>query len=274
MPASALAFALGAACLHALWNVLIARARDAEAATAVAVVLAVVAFAPVAALTWDVDRAALPFILAGGALHLTYFALLAAAYRRAELGLVYPLSRGLAPVIVLGVTAVALADDPTAGQAAGVVLVAVGVVLVRGVGRHADARGTAFALVIAACIAAYTLVDNEGIRHADPLPYLELLLVGPALIYASALAASRGAGALRAELGPATAVSALAMFGSYTLVLAALRLAPAAPVAAVRETSVVIAAVLAVVVLREPLSWARLAGAGTVAGGIVVLALG
>jgi drug/metabolite transporter (DMT)-like permease len=273
VPASALFLALAAACLHALWNVLIARARDVEAATAVAVSLSVVLFAPIAALTWNVGREAIPYLIAGAVLHLVYFSLLAAAYRRAEVGLVYPLSRGLAPVLVLAVTALALADDPTAGQALGVILVALGVVLVRGFGGLADPVGTAFGLAIAGCIAAYTLVDNAGIEYASPIPYLEMLLLAPAVLYTSAIWALRGAGGLRAALGPSTVVSALAMFGAYALVLAALNIAPAAPVAAVRETSVVIAAVLAVIVLREPLSWRRLAGAVLVAIGIVTLAI-
>lgn len=274
MPVSALLLALAAAVFHAGWNVLIARARNVEAATAVAVLLAVVLFAPVAALTWDVEREAAPYVAVGAALHLTYFALLAAAYRRAELGLVYPLSRGVAPALVLGVTAVALADDPTSTEAVGVLLVATGVLFVRGVRGPADRRGTAFALVIAACIAAYTLVDNEGVRFAGPIPYLELVLAGPALLYASALALTRGTRPLRNELGPSAALAAVAMFSAYVLVLAALRLAPAAPVAAVRETSVVVVAVLAVLVLREPLSWSRLSGSAIVAAGIIVLALG
>src|SRR5919204_4571310 len=80
MPASALALALAAAFVHALWNVLIARARDPEAATAVAIVVAVLAFAPVAAIVWDVRARVWPFVLASGALELVYFALLAAAY--------------------------------------------------------------------------------------------------------------------------------------------------------------------------------------------------
>jgi drug/metabolite transporter (DMT)-like permease len=176
-------------------------------------------------------------------------------------------------VLVLTVTAFALADDPTPGQALGVIVVALGVVLVRGVGGRADRLGTAFGVAIAGCIAAYTLVDNAGIEYAAPIPYLEILLLGPAVLYASAVGALRGAGTLRAELGPSTVVSALAMFGAYALVLAALNVAPAAPVAAVRETSVVIAAVLAVVVLREPLSWRRLAGAMLVAIGIITLAV-
>src|SRR3989442_9534248 len=105
MPVAALVLALTAAFVHALWNLLLARAHDTEAATAVALVVAIIAFAPVAALAWDAESAVWPYIVATGAFELAYFALLAAAYRRAELTLVYPLTRGTAPVLVLALGA-------------------------------------------------------------------------------------------------------------------------------------------------------------------------
>ena len=273
MPVSALLLALVAAALHATWNLLIARARDPEAATAVALVAAAIAFAPIAALTWDVDADAWPYIVASATLELAYFALLAAAYRRSELGLVYPLARGLAPVFVLVAAAVVLGTDPAFGEVVGVATITVGVFLVRGIGRSADRRGTLLAAVIAGCIAAYTLVDKEGMQHAAPLPYLELVLAGPALVYAAGLASARGRPAVRAELGLPAIAAGLAMFGAYAFVLAALDRAAAAPVAAVRETSVVIATVLAARVLHERVTPARLAGSIVVVGGVAVLAL-
>ena len=272
MPTSALLLALGAAGLHAVWNLLLARARDPEAATAVALVVAAVAFAPVAALTWDVEREAWPWIAASAGLELVYFVLLAGAYRRAEFGLVYPLARGLAPVLVLAAALVVLGADPTLGQALGVGVIAAGVLLVRGV-HGADARGTAFAVGIAACIAAYTLVDKEGMQHAAPLPYLEIVLVGPALAYAGLIGAVKGRDALRAEAGWAPAVVGIIMFGSFALTLAALGRAPAAPVAALRETGVVWAALLTIPFLQERMSPVRFAGAVLVAAGIAILAL-
>jgi drug/metabolite transporter (DMT)-like permease len=271
VPLSALVLALAAAVLHALWNLLSARARDPEAATAVALVAAAIAFAPVAVLTWDVERGAWPYVVASAALELAYFALLASAYRRAELGLVYPLARGLAPVFVLVAAALVLDVSPSAGEVAGVAAIAAGVLLV--VGRSADGRGTLFAAAIAGCIAAYTLVDKEGMQHAAPLPYLELVLAGPALVYAAGLAAARGRPAVRAEVGIPAVAAGLAMFGAYAFVLAALGRAAAAPVAAVRETSVVLATVLAARVLHERVTPARLAGSIVVAAGVAVLAL-
>jgi len=142
VPASALALALAAAALHAGWNVLLARARDVRAATTVALVVGVTLFAPVAALTWEVEGAAVPWIAASAALELAYFALLTAAYRRSDLSLVYPIARGVAPVLVLaGAT---LAGAALGGlQALGVLLVGGGVLLVRGVRGPVDRAGVA-----------------------------------------------------------------------------------------------------------------------------------
>jgi drug/metabolite transporter (DMT)-like permease len=273
VPATALGLALAAACVHALWNVLLARARDPEAATAVALLVAIVAFAPAAAATWDVHAAVWPFVLATGAFELAYFALLAAAYRRAPLSVVYPLARGTAPVLVLVIGVAVLGKGTSWGQAGGVCLVGAGVLLVRGLTRSANARGVAFGLAIACCIASYTLIDKYGVRHAGPIPYLELSMLGPSIVYAGGVARVRGLPALRAGLGPANVVAGLATFGAYALVLAALQRASAASVAAVRETSVVLTAVLAGTVLRERVGPGRLAGAALVAGGVALLSL-
>jgi drug/metabolite transporter (DMT)-like permease len=267
VPALALALALAAALLHALWNVLLARAPDVGATTAVAVAVAVVAFAPFAAATWRMEASAVPYVAASSALQLTYFVLLAAAYRRAELSLVYPLARGLAPVLVLAVAVAALGAGTSPGQVAGVLLVAAGVLLVRGLRAEPARTGVLLGLAVASAIAGYTLVDNAGIEHADAVPYLELVLVGPAIVYLGVVGRDRARRALR----PVTVAIGLASFGAYVLVLAALDLAPAAPVAAVRETSVVIATALAALVLRERVGPGRLAGAVLVAAGVVAL---
>jgi drug/metabolite transporter (DMT)-like permease len=265
---------LASAGLHALWNWLIADARDSHAITAVALLAAVAVFAPVAALTWDVDDAAIPYIAASAALELAYFALLATAYERADLSFVYPIARGAAPVMVLAVSVAVLGAGLSAGEVGGVLAVTAGVLLVRGVGPRAATSGLALALAVAACIAAYTLVDDEGIRHAASLSYFEVVLVLVAVPYAAAVAATRGTGALRAAATPRALTAGLAMFGAYALTLAALEIAEAAPVAALRETSVVIATVAAAVAARERVPPRRLAGAVVVVAGIAAIALG
>jgi drug/metabolite transporter (DMT)-like permease len=263
---------LASAGLHALWNWLIAEARDSHAITAVALVAAAVVFAPVAALTWDVDDAAIPFIVASAAIELAYFALLATAYDRADLSFVYPIARGAAPVIVLAVSVAFLGAGLSAGEAAGVLAVTAGVLLVRGVGPRAARTGLMLALAVSASIAAYTLVDDEGIRHAAALSYFELVLVLTALPYAAAVAMTRGA-ALREAVSRRAVTAGVAMFGAYALALAALEVAEAAPVAALRETSVVMATAAAAVAARERVPPRRLAGAAVVVAGVAAIAV-
>jgi drug/metabolite transporter (DMT)-like permease len=273
VPATALVLALLAAVGHAVWNMLIARAKDPESATAVAMLVGVALFAIPAVVAWDVDSSVWPYVAGSAVLELLYIALLAAAYRGSDLSLVYPLGRGVAPVLVLVVGVAALGAGTSAAQAAGVCLVGLGVVLIRGLRRSADARGVALALAIAACIAGYTLIDNSGVERASAVTYLELVMILPALGYTGIVLARRGRPALRAELNPASGVAGLLILTPYFLFLIALDLAPAAPVAAVRETSIVIATALGALVLKERVSPARWAGAILVAGGVALVAI-
>lgn len=265
MSGAALGLALGAAILHALWNLMLAGSRDVLAATAVALGASVVLAAPFAVATWGIEREAVPWLAASAALEAVYFFTLAAAYVRAELSLVYPLARGGAPVLVL-IGALAMGVVPSTQEALGVLAVAAGIVLVRGVGRG-DAAGVAFGLVIAAQIAAYTLVDAEGIQHANPVPYLFVALVPTAAVAAAVCGRER----LRRELSARTVLAGSGGFVAYSLVLAALQLAPAAPVAAVRETSVLFAVALAAPLLGEPVGRRRVLGAAVVVAGVVLL---
>jgi drug/metabolite transporter (DMT)-like permease len=267
MPLDALALALGAAALHALWNLLLARERDPEAATAIALLALVAALVVPAALTWRMEGAAVPFIVASAALELTYVALLATAYRRYELSVVYPVARGLAPVLALVIVVLAGGARPSTLGALGVFVVAAGVLLVRGV--QGGAGGFAFGVVIASAIAGYTVVDRYGIRHAAAGPYLLLVMVGPALVYPLLVGTSRA----RAALRPVTVLIGALSASAYLLVLLALRLASAPAVAAVRETSVVMVTAAAAVFLGERVGPTRLTGAVAVAAGVALLAL-
>jgi drug/metabolite transporter (DMT)-like permease len=271
MPTSAFALALGAAFLHAFWNLLLARAPDVEAATAVALVAGVVVFAPVAVVAWDAESKVWPFLVVTSLLQLTYFILLATAYRRAELSFVYPIARGSAPVLVLVAGVIVLGESASASEVGGILLIATGVLLVRGIGGHARTSDLVLALAIAACIASYTVLDRRGIQYASPIVYQELSMI-PAMLGFLALALRRrGPEAVKAAVGAPAIAAGLATFGAYILVLAALERSPVAPVAAVRETSVVIATVLAVPLLHERVGVARLAGAVLVVVGVVLL---
>jgi uncharacterized membrane protein len=274
VPLSAVALALGAAFLHAGWNVLLAGSRDTAAATAGMLIFGVALLAPPALLTGGISAEAVPFIAASAALELAYFVLLARAYWGGELSVVYPVARGSAPIVVLVFGAIALRESVPLGAVVGVLAIAAGVLLVglvdlrTRVGTQIDSphRDLLFGLAIGAVIASYTLVDSEAVEHADPIAYLALVVAPCALVYPLVTKT-------RPDLGVRTALTAAATFGAFLMVLAAFRLAPAAPVAAVRESSVVIAALLAAVFLHEPVGARRMAGAVCVAAGVAAIAL-
>ena len=113
-------------------------------------------------------------------------------------------------------------------------------------------RGVILALAIGAAIAGYTLVDKEGVEHASVISYFELVLAPVALVALGWHVVRLGSQRVRAEIGWPTLGASVFAFTAYALVLAALTLAPAPAVAAVRETSVLFAVVLGAVVLREP----------------------
>jgi drug/metabolite transporter (DMT)-like permease len=230
--------------------------------------------APVALITGGVQTAALPYAGASAALHVAYLSLLARAYQGGQVSVVYPVSRGVAPVLVLAIGAVALGEGASAAQVAGVLAVSAGVFLVQSGGSTLARRDLLFGLTIAAVIAAYTLVDAEGVEHSRAPAYLALLLSPSAVIYALALWIGGRGPQMRAELRPRAALTGLFIVGAYGSVLGALQLANAAPVAAVRESGVVIAALMAAAFLHEHVQSRRLGGAVLVAGGVAAVALG
>jgi drug/metabolite transporter (DMT)-like permease len=252
-----------------VWNLLLAGARDSHAFAVVVLLVGAMAGAPAAVFFWDFHAAVWPFLIASSVLELAYFALLAFAYTHAELSVVYPLARGLAPVLVLAGAVALTGADTTLRQVAGVLLVGVGIMLVRGV---RGGRGAWLAVLIGCVIASYTVVDKHGVAHASPVAYLELMTTFTGLAYASIFVTLRGFGALRAEVAWKSVGAGIGTFAAYACVLAALQLASAASVAAVRESGVLIATALAAVFLHERVTPWRAGGAALVVAGVALLA--
>jgi drug/metabolite transporter (DMT)-like permease len=171
-------------------------------------------------------------------------------------------------LLVLAFAVFWLGHHASGGEVAGVVIVSVGVVLVRGIGARRDGLALLLTGTLAATIAAYTLVDRAGIHHAGALTYFVLTLAVPCLLYPPLV----GLDAMKRELGWAVGAAALANLGSFTLGLLALRHGSAAAVLAVRSSSVVIATALAGRLLAERVSRVRLAGSVLVFAGIALLA--
>ena len=252
---------------------LLAGSRDTAASTGGLLVWGVGLLAPFAVVFGSVSASAVPFIAASASLHLAYFVLLARAYRGGAVSVVYPVARGVAPALVLVVGVLGLGRGVGWLAAAGVLAVSAGLLLLaRDEFRSHSERNSSrtrrdlwFGLAIAAVIATYTLVDAEGVERANPVAYLALITAPCALLF-PAVAGQRP------DLTARSALTAAATFGAYLLVLAALQLAPPAPVAATRESSIVIATLLAAAFLHERLTTPKLAGALTVTAGVAAIA--
>jgi drug/metabolite transporter (DMT)-like permease len=265
---------LGAAFIHAFWNLIVVQARDRTATTTIVIIFGALLFLPLALLRWNVQAEAWPYIALSSALELVYFALLVAAYERADLSLVYPVARGSAPVIVLALS-VAFINAPTsAAQVAGVALVGVGVFIVRGIRGGARWQHVALALAVALAIAAYVVVDKEGVQYADPITYGVLILGIPGIVATAFVLGRGGTRRLANSFNRRSALGGLLSMAAYALVLIALTTAPAASVSAVRESSVVIAAILGAVVLKEKSGPERVIGSVIVLLGVVLVVVG
>jgi len=279
MTPGVLAAVLLAALLHASWNAALKAQPDtflaALAVTGGAGLIGALALPFLAA----PDAASWPFIAASGAIHVVYYLLLGWAYRHADISHAYPLMRGGAPVLV-ALAAGALTGEQLHGAqwlAIGLIC-AGGAVLTFGT-RSANGAGpapTLLALTIAALIAAYTLVDGIGVRRSgSPAAYTAWILLLGAL-GAMAISWRRSEGRMPAYLRHRPALvllGGLATTGAYGIALWAMTLAPVALVAALRETSIVFATLIAALLLRERMTRARLLGAGVIALGAVTMRL-
>lgn len=265
---------LAAAFLHALWNLLLARSPDTDAAIAVATAVGALLTLPIAIARWRLGPEAVPWVALSAALELAYFVLLARAYRRADLSLVYPVARGLSPVLVLVGSVLWLREPASPIAFAGIAMVAVGVILVRGLRAPASVADVLLAGVIGLCIAGYTLADQQGVRDADPISYLLLVVGIPAVAWCGWLAMTDGPGRLRAALTPSIVAGGVAAVSAYGLILAALGMAWAPGVAALRETSIVMATVMAAIVLHERVERARWLGSVVLVAGIALVVAG
>lgn len=265
-----------AAALHATWNALI-KSGDDKALTTILVATSAALFgAAVTPFLALPDRASWPFLAASVVVHVLYFALIASAYRVADMGQTYPLMRGTAPFLVALTSVVWLGESLPLGAWLGIGLISFGILTMVRESRHGAASGAILALLNAIVIAGYTLIDGEGTRRSGaPEAYAcwVFMLNGVPLV-AWVLMRNRAAFAklVRAQWrmgligGSATAIS-------YAIVLGAMTKAPVAMVAALRETSILFGTVIAGLVLRERIGPARMIGAGLIGLGVVALRL-
>ena len=270
---------LGAGLLHAGWNALLKSAPGGDPMLDTATVVAgscvwalvVLPFVPLP------DPSAWKFIAASTVIHFAYYVTLAHAYRTGDLSFAYPLMRGSAPLIVAVLGVAFLQELPTTHAMLGIVLICTGIVSIAFVRRERHPAAAArWAFANAAIIAAYTLVDGSGARASgNALAFVTWLIFIEGLPFiAWILWRRRAAGAAYLQRGWRRGlVGGAASLAAYGIVLFAMTRAPVAAVAALRETSVLFAALIGAVWLKEGFGAMRLAGAASVAVGIAALKL-
>ena len=271
------ALVLGSALLHASWNAIIKSSRDVALDTALVAAGASILALPLIAAVPMPASASWPYLAASIAIHIGYFATLARAYRVGDLGHAYPLMRGTAPLLVALFGVALLNERPSAIMWIGIVLISAGILSI-GLLQEGRAQrdATAWALANAVIIASYTLVDGAGVRlSGSAAGYVAwgFLLQGIAFIAPVAVSRKRAALAYVRQNWLRGLGGGLCLISAYGIVLWAMTQAPVAAVAALRETSVIFAAVLGTIFLKEPFGRRRLIGACAVALGVMALRL-
>lgn len=277
MPPLAIVAALSSALIHASWNAALKGGRDRVADAFLIAVGGLITWLVVALFFGAPAPAAWPYLAASVAIHLVYWAVLFKAYDLGDLSHIYTLSRGSAPLLVAIGAALAVQEIPPPLKMFGIGLVSLGVLCV-GASPNAPVKATLWALGIGCCIASYSLVDALGARAGnDALVYVAWTSGLMGLPMVAFAVWRRGARQLLkdAAVAPWRGIAiGIISFAGYGLVLWAQTFAPIAQVTALRETSVVFAALIAFVFLRERLGPRRWLGAIVVAAGAGLIAFG
>ena len=265
-----------AALLHATWNAMIKGGRDVLLDTAAIVAGAGLVALPFLPLVPLPQPQAWPYIIASVVTHLAYYFLMVNAYRTGDLSLVYPLMRGVAPLITAVLGIFWLREMPATFAWAGMLLISAGVIaLALRTADHAPSgKAVSFALANACVIATYSIIDGNGARASgnvwsyivwlfvlDAIPFTLYMLVTRRRAFLQALWQRRRNGMIGGGLSA----------GAYAISVWAMTQAPVALVASLRETSVLFATLIGARLLNEKLTPRRWAGVAAVVLGVIAL---
>jgi drug/metabolite transporter (DMT)-like permease len=273
---AALILVLGAAFLHVSWNAVLKGGADRFRAIVIICMAAAAASVPGLILLPAPAAASWPFIAVSAAIHVAYNCALVHAYAHGDLGQVYPVARGSSPLLVTLGAAILAGEQPANIALAGILLISLGILsLARGWTQISSKAGIAAALLTGVLIASYTVIDGLGARassnagaYASWLFFLEGVPMALIYRYIRPLGAPLFAfdsAALKAAAG------GIASLAAYAAVIFAATFSPLGEVSALRETSVVFAALFGRLFLKESLSMARLGSCAAVAAGAICL---
>ncbi len=289
MTGLSLSLVLLASLAHSTWNLLLKRSGDKEVFVWCLLAAASLLLVPLGAvLLWlnPIQGDGWWFVLATILLHILYFVLLGRSYEQGDLSLVYPIARGIGPMLV-PVLAVAFLGESVALPAIfGIATIVAGIYILAWWGNfHLLLRrpleflsnsSTRYAMLTGVTIAVYALVDKRGVGQVQPFLYMYLMTLGSAVGLSPYILHGRGIGAIQQEWRAnfrTILVAGPLMFLAYGLVLTAFSLSRVSYVAPAREVGIVIGVLMGVFLLKEPFGAGRLLGSGFILGGLVLIAL-
>jgi drug/metabolite transporter (DMT)-like permease len=282
--ASTIALLVVAALLHAGWNLLLKRSTNSYIVTWWALLVGSICFLPLILLTSKpMPAQALLLGLLSAFFEAAYFLTLNLAYAKGDFSLVYPLARGAAPALLVVWSMLFLKERPSAAGIGGLALIVLGLIVVgsstmrRTPGRTAGSNGVGLALITAVFISIYSVSDGAAVHRANPIAYGPLMFAFTAMFTTPAVLVRYGWNAAINEARmewPRIATIGIVCVLSYTIVLGVYSLAPVSYAGAIREVSIVFAALAGWRWLGEGFGWTRVTGAILIFGGILLIAAG
>jgi len=268
---------LAAAVTHATWNAIAHGIKDQTLAFALIGVGGIIVAIPLVILAAMPRPHCWPYLLASIVIHVFYNLLLMRCYRLGEFGQVYPLARGTSPLVVTILAAIFVHEHLAWPQIGGVLIVSAGLATLVLAGRRPGRAVFLAAVGTGLTIAAYTTVDGVGVRlSASPVGYIGWLMLLESLCVPMFALVRRRDVLLKQPpriLLSGLAAGALSVL-AYGLVLWAQTRGALAPIAALRETSVIFGAIIGTLIFHEPFGRSRIAATVLVVAGILLLNIG
>ena len=289
MTALSLALVLLSALCHATWNLLLKRSGNQEIFAWMILISGSVTLLPLGAvLLWfnPISGVGYWFVAATIVLHVFYFFTLGRAYSRGDLSLVYPIARGIGPMLVPVLAVLIFRESVALPATLGIIFIIAGIFTVSWWGRIQQilARpslivrggGMGYAVLTGAIITIYTLVDKRGVEHVQPFLYMYFLTLGSAVGLAPYYLGRFQLVEIKQEWREnawSIVVAGLLVFAAYALVLTAFSLSRVSYVSPAREVGIVVGVVMGALILKEPFGRGRILGSVVIVAGLVLIAL-
>ncbi len=288
MTVLALSLVLLSALLHAAWNLLLKRSGNKEAFVWGLLLGGAALLAPLGAaliVLYPIPAPGYWFALATSVVHVFYFTLLGRGYAQGDLSLVYPIARGIGPLLVPLLAVLTLGEKVAWPAACGIFLVIVGIFVVAWWGRVREilaapsvlmrGGGIRYALLTGLTITVYSLLDKKAVEHVQPFLYMYLMTLGTALGLAPYILRKYGLALVVHEFRSnrwSILLAGVLVFVAYGLALTAFSLAQVSYIAPAREVGIVMGVLLGIIVLKESFARGRLVGSGLIIVGLIFIA--